>query len=79
MINNKQKMELINCLRSEMTHVWSAAFVLGGGSATLFLGTQTPAKIIIGIIGLTFAFVLIYSYFIRRDKINKIIRYLKED
>lgn len=40
--NSEVYKEQIEILKNEMTHLWGAMFVIGGGSLTLFLNYQNP-------------------------------------
>jgi len=78
MSKNDWKKEKIGTLKNEMTHVWNAAFIIGGGSVALFLKgfgwTLIPA-----IIGLAFASIFFNAYLIKRDELVDTINEMKED
>ncbi len=64
---DKKLTEKLNCIRNEMTHLWGSVFILGGGSISLFF-KHTIEGYITGTIGVIFAIILAYSYFIRREE-----------
>lgn len=63
-MNKISKIEKLNSLRNEMTHIWGSAFILGGGSMALLLNEYNPIKYFFGITGFIFTIIIFNAYFL---------------
>jgi hypothetical protein len=67
--------ETIASLRNEMTHVWTAAFICGGGTLSLFwINAPIWLKCILFAVGLFFTFVFFIAYSWRHTKIENLTK-----
>ncbi len=73
----QQKIEQLNCIRNEMTHLWGSVFLLGGGSISLMLQYPSFKGYLLAAAGIITALILTYAYFIRREETIKIVNKLK--
>lgn len=73
------KVERLNSIRNEMTHLWGSVFILGGGSVAFIVLNPSPVKYFLGIIGIAVAMMLLNAYFIRRVELLNILKALEEE
>lgn len=73
------KIEKLNLLRNEMSHLWGSVFIVGGGSFTFVINEPSLIKYIIGFIGIIFALLFLNAYFIRRTEVFKLIQSLEAE
>ena len=71
--------EYLNSIRNEMTHLWGAAFIVGGGALSLLLIHERVIDWIFGFIGLIVTFVLVRAYGLRRSEMLNLINKIKGD
>jgi hypothetical protein len=69
--------ETLNSLRNEMSHIWGAVFVTGGGAITLFTTGYKGEKVIFIVLGLFFAIIFMNAYMIRRKEVVAILKKIK--
>lgn len=75
---NQKQIEKLNCIRNEMTHLWGSVFILGGGSISLVLNSDSFKEYFVSIIGAFTAIIFIRAYFMKRDETLRIIKTLGE-
>ncbi len=73
------KKEVLSNLRNEMTHLWGAAFIFGGGGLSFFMAGLSLINIMLGILGISMSIIFVNAYFIRYNSVNKLINELKGD
>lgn len=78
-MNNDYLSEKIGAIKNEMSHIWGATFVMGGGSITLMFTTPNPLKTFIIFLGLIMVPIFINAYFIRKQEIMNILNQLKKE
>lgn len=69
--------EKLNSIRNEMSHLWGAVFVTGGGAITLFTTGYRNEKVVFIILGLIFALIFLNAYIVRRDEVKDILDRIK--
>ena len=77
-MNNSQKIESLNSIRNEMSHLWGSAFVVGGGSLTFVIYEPSPIKLILSCFGLLATIILMNTYIKRRTELLKLIGDLED-
>lgn len=70
--------EKLNSIRNEMSHLWGAAFLMGGGAITLFTTGYSNEKLIFIISGVFFSLIFANAYMIRRDEVKDILKILRK-
>ena len=79
-MNKTVKIEKLNSIRNEMTHIWGSAFILGGGSMSLlFNGEYNLVKYFFGILGFILTLLVFNAYFTRRIEMQKMLKHLEDD
>lgn len=73
------KIEKLNSLRNEMTHIWGSAFILCGGSMTLLFNEYNPIKYFFGVLGFVLTIIIFNAYFTRRIEMQKMLKDLEEE
>lgn len=74
-MNKDSLIEKIGAIKNEMSHIWGAIFVTGGGAITLMFTELSALKLAFVVLGFLFAILFINAYAIRRQEL---IDYLKE-
>ena len=69
--------ERLNSIRNEMTHIWGAVFILGGGAITLLFANTKISDLFWGVVGLLAAIVLANTYFSRRVELQNMLNELE--
>ena len=69
--------ETLNSLRNEMSHLWGAVFVTGGGAITLLTTGYKSEKVIFIVFGLIFALIFMNAYMVRRNEVVDILNRIK--
>ncbi len=78
-MNKTLKVEKLNSLRNEMTHIWGSAFILGGGSMTLLFNEYNPVKYFFGMLGFILTIIIFNAYFTRRSEMQQMLKNLEEE
>lgn len=58
--------EKLNSIRNEMSHLWGAIFVIGGGTFTFAVTEMTTLKTIFIALGIPLAILFINAYFFKK-------------
>lgn len=69
----------IDCLRDVKTHLWHALIVSSGGTIALLFNLDHWLKALFLVIGTLFSIAFLNGYFKNDDRINKLIKKLKEE
>ena len=70
--------ELLSSIRNEMTHLWGAIFVVGGGSIVLLMNGHTSIEFFFAIIGIILTIMFVNAYFVRRNQVVQIVKSLED-
>ena len=71
--------EKANCLRNEMSHLWTGTFITCGGAIGFSVLEQKNSYIFIYItFGLLLTILFINGYMLRRTQLTQIVKELKE-
>lgn len=77
-MNENYLKEKANSLRNEMSHLWTAMFITGGGAIGFTIFEDKNALIIFYItVGIVLAIMCYNAYIIRRNQLLNIIKYLR--
>lgn len=78
-MNNNYITEKIGAIKNEMSHIWGAIFVTGGGTATFIFTDLTPLKIAFIVLGIYLTVLFINAYIIRKNELMDYLEKLGED
>lgn len=78
-MNNESLIEKIGAIKNEMSHVWGAAFVLGGGTITLITTGLNNLKWVFVILGALLTILFLNAYAIRRQELMNYLKELEEE
>lgn len=76
---NSKKVEKLNSIRNEMTHLWGSVFILGGGSIAFVMNKPSISTYIIGFVGIIIAILFFNAYFVRRVEMFKMLESLEDE
>jgi predicted membrane channel-forming protein YqfA (hemolysin III family) len=76
MITESYIKETIANLRNEMTHIWGAVFIIGGGTLSLFWTEDSVGKWVTIAMGIFFTLIFLNAYLIRVADVEKITNML---
>lgn len=71
---NTREIEKLNSIRNEMTHLWGSIFIVGGGAIVFLMSGTHSYDYYMGALGLLVALLFAYAYFVRRNKVVRIIK-----
>lgn len=77
-MNKESLIEKIGAIKNEMSHIWGAAFVLGGGTVTLITTGVDVLKSAFVISGVVLTVLFINAYFIRRQELKRFLKELED-
>lgn len=71
--------EKFNSIRNEMSHIWGAIFVTGGGVATIFsVSNWTYQNIFLFIVGFIMTVMFVNAYIIRKLELMDMLKKIKK-
>lgn len=70
--------EKIGAIKNEMSHIWGAIFVTGGGAITLMFTEVNGLKLTFIILGFLFAMLFTNAYVIRKQELMNYLKELEE-
>jgi len=69
--------EKLNSIRNEMSHLWGAMFIVGGGSLAMLLNGSSVIYYILSFLGIIITLVFFNNYFSRRNELFQMFKELR--
>lgn len=77
-MNNECLVEKIGAIKNEMSHIWGAIFVIGGGTITLATTELNLLKWVFILVGIFFTIIFVNAYAIRKQELMNYLKELEE-
>jgi hypothetical protein len=71
--------EKIGAIKNEMSHIWGAIFVTGGGAITIAVTNFNILTLFLFIVGVVLSVMFLNAYFIRKQELIFNLDRLKEE
>lgn len=78
-MSNGSLVEKIGAIKNEMSHIWGAAFVIGGGTITIITTGLNTLKWTFVILGALLTILFLNAYAIRRQELMSYLKELREE
>lgn len=79
-MNDNYLSEKLNSIRNEMSHLWGAIFITGGGTiAIIAAATWDATKITLCLLGIFMTMLFINAYMVRKDNLMNTLKKLKKE